>query len=121
MSLKDASEYEFEEHFDKAKMIALAEALKKALETEGLTANLWAMEPWRVTFDVRTARSSMEGAIHAIYKLPEVMMVSMGVEPNTKLVLMHIALSARWFIEEERKNGKASQRKHPESEGGALA
>jgi hypothetical protein len=115
-----ASEYEFLEHFDKAKMVALATSLKKALEAEGLTANLWAMEPWKVTFDVRTSRTNMEGAIHNIYKIAEVMTVTMGVEPNTRLVLMHIALSPRWFIQEEKKNGKASKR-HPEAEGGTLA
>lgn len=119
--MKDSSEYEFDVHFDKAKMIALSESLKNVLEKDGVTANLWAMEPWQVTFDVRTSRSSMETAIHAVYKLPEVMMVSMGIEPGTKLVLMRIALSPRWFIEEEKKNGAEGKRRHPEAEGGSLA
>lgn len=119
--MKGASEYEFEEHFDKAKMVALSGSIRKVLEGEGITANLWAMEPWQVTFDVRTSRSSMETAIHAVYKLPQVMTVTMGIELGTKLFLMRVALSPRWFIEEEKKNGKAGKRAHPEAEGGALA
>ena len=48
-------------------------------------------------------------------------LLSMGFEPGTKLILMKIALSARWFIEEEKKDGKTSKRRHPEAEGGTLA
>jgi hypothetical protein len=114
------SEYDYLLHFDKAKMVALSESIKKELVAEGLTANLWSMEPWKLAFDVRSAMSDFASVIHKIYQRPEVTTVSMGVEPGTRLVMIHISLSERWFIAEEKKNGKASKR-HPEDAGGDLA
>jgi hypothetical protein len=113
------SEFEYSAHFDKDKMASLAESIRKDLVDEGVTANLWSMEPWKLSFDVRTARSDYSTLLCKIYKRPEVMTVSMGVEPGTRLIMMHVALSERWFVDEKR-NGQASKR-HPEAEGGSLA
>ena len=114
-----SSQYEFETHFEKSKLVALSESIKKDLNGTGATVTLWAIEPWRLAYTVATSRGDMSELLAVAYKRPEVFHVTMGVEPNTRQITINVHLTERWFVE-EKEHGKASKR-HPEAEGGSLA
>jgi hypothetical protein len=117
--VKDVSQFEFEAEFDKEKAVSLANDIGTWLNKQGVGAVLWSMQPWQVIYKIATARDDISDIVLNLYLRKEVMYVELGVEPNTRILLVKIALSERWFME-EKKGGKA-RKQHPEAEGGAFA
>jgi hypothetical protein len=108
----------YEAHFDKKKSLELAKSLRDVIVKEGVDANLWSIEPHRVVFEVKTARSNMGPVLEKLYERSEVIAVSVGMEPANRLVFIKVELNESWYV--EGKHVKARSR-HPEAEGGSLA
>ena len=109
--MSEHSQFEYDANFDKAKVIALAVELREFLGKAGISNQLWSIQPWMVSIQVSTSRGDLSDVVCEVYKRPEVMHVMFSIEPNTRVMLLNVFLTERWFIDErprseERRVGK---------------
>jgi len=118
---KPVTKYDFDANFNKAKVIALSEKIRKYItDKHGVSTNIWAIQPWQVDFQIITSQSDLSDIVSGVYAIEEVVHVSLDVQ-GSRAILLHVILSEDWYVEEDKGSKKHGRRAHPEAEGGALA
>lgn len=110
-----------ESEFEKNKVLDLiAKARIFLLKTGNVQTALWSIEPFAFSLHLNQVptNSDMSILMEELYKFEEVHRISLGVEPASKWILLHVALNERWFCTQDRKanNEKPRRKSHPENE-----
>ena len=116
--MEPASDYEYEAHFDKAKVVALADKVMNGLKKAGIPCELWKIQPWMIAFHIEPPKPDLTEAVAGLYSLQEVMQVEQSIEPNTRVRIIAIHLEPRWFVQKDTENKgedkKPARKRHPE-------
>jgi len=105
-------DYEYEAHFDKQRALDLAAKLRQILFKMDIANEVWQVTPTFFTYRIAPKREDISDIVELLYRNDEVLAVSQGIEPNTKVRLITAQLKPHWFVKDER-DAKVRKR-HPE-------
>lgn len=108
-------DYEYESCFDKQKALDLAAKIRQALFKMEVLNEVWQVAPTYFTYRIAPKKDDISDVVEVLYRLEEVLAVSQGIEPNTKVRVITVQLKPHWFVQEET-DAKAKKR-HPEDRG----
>ena len=122
MSHLPPTQFEFDAHFDKDAIIALAGRIRSVLNEHSIPSALWGIDAMHVAIQVALPPNlEISQAMSKIYLMPEVAHASLFVEPNSRVLILNVCMQEGWFLEEKKDDKSKTRRAHPEDAGGALA
>ena len=106
-------DYNLEANFDKSQIMQYVEEVRRIIAMGGIPNALWSLHPYRFRLHLQSNDPQTE-LLYTIYKLPGVKDVSLSIEPNSRIILLVVALERGWFENQEIFNAGKRRTGHPE-------
>lgn len=108
-------DYEYETCFDKQKALNLAAKIRQSLFKMDVPNEVWQVAPTFFTYRIAPKKDDISDIVEVLYRIEEVLAVSQGIEPNTKVRIITVQLKPRWYVDDEKdENNAKARRRHPE-------